>query len=444
MAYSHGNTEDVEFNGPKDLGAPFMANETNVDTKLFVAGDVRANENPLLISMHTLFVREHNRLCDQFKSENISLTDEELYQRARRHVSAHLQNIVFNEWLPSMGVNLPIYSGYQPELEPGIFSVFTSAAFRLGHTLISSNIIRIDADGESLPRGHITLRDAFFNPASILLADGIDSYLQGMATQEQQELDFRMIDDVRNFLFGPPGTGGGLDLAAININRGRERGLPDYNTVRTNFGMPSVTNFEQITEDVSEANLLASAYSSVDDIDPWVGFLAEYHMPDALFGQTIMLIMSRQFQLLRDGDRFYFENDPVLTQDEKGIIRNTSFRDLITRNTSITLMQDNVFEALAYNNIPTGPEIEEVQLAAEVYPNPTADVFTVKIFAEDVSDMALRVIDNSGRTILSDFQTLVEGNNFFSYDVRDRFQKGLFNVVVEQGSNLKVLKLVID
>lgn len=438
------NTDTNEFNGSKDDTAPFMANDTRSDTKLFVAGDIRANENPLLISMHTLFVKEHNRLCDEFKAESPGLTDEQLYQRARRHVSAYFQNIVFNEWLPSMGVNLPIYNGYQEQLEPGIFNVFSASAFRLGHTLINSNIIRIDTKGETLPRGHISLRDAFFNPASILIADGIDPYLQGMATQVQQAMDCRVIDDVRNFLFGPPGTGGGLDLAAININRGRERGIPDFNTVRENFGLPLVNTFYDITGDEDEAALLASAYDSVDNIDSWVGMLGENPMPDALFGQTIMIIMMRQFQLLRDGDRFYFENDPALSAAEKQLILNTNFRDIIMRNTDINIMQENVFSAMPYNQVPSGPEIEEVQLAAEVFPNPASDEFNLKVFAEDISNMNLRVIDNSGRTMFSDEKALQEGNNFFRYDDLSNLNTGLYNVVIEQGINFTVLKLVIE
>jgi hypothetical protein len=436
------NTLDTEFNGVVDEEAPFMADDTRSGTKLFVAGDVRANENPLLVSMHTLFVKEHNRLCDEFKAENPSLTDEQLYQKARRHVSAYFQNIVYNEWLPSMGVKLPEYSGYQSQLEPGIFNVFSASAFRLGHTLINSNIIRINIEGETLPRGNISLRDAFFNPAAILIADGIDPYFQGMATQVQQAMDCRVIDDVRNFLFGPPGTGGGLDLAAININRGRERGIPDFNTVRANFGLPLVNDFVDITGDEDEAALLSSAYDSVDNIDSWVGMLAENPMPDALFGQTIMIIMMRQFQLLRDGDRFYFENDPALSEEEKQLISNTSFRDIIMRNTEIDIMQENVFTAMPYDQIPTGPEIEEVQLAAEIYPNPTADVFNLKVYAEAVSNLNLRIIDNSGRTVFLDQKTLEEGNNFFSYDVLNSLSKGLYNIVIEQGINFKVLKLV--
>jgi len=436
------NTESFEFNSKKSDLAPFMADDTHSGTKLFVAGDIRANENPLLLGLHTVFVREHNRLCDELKDENPSFSDEQLYQLARRHVSAYFQNIVFNEWLPSMGVNLPEYSGYKEQLEPGIFNVFSSAAFRLGHTLINSNVIRMSSEGEEIPRGNIALKDAFFNPGAILLAGGIDPYFQGMATQIQQALDCRVIDDVRNFLFGPPGTGGGLDLAAININRGRERGLADYNTIRTNFGLPKVNNFVDITKNIDEANMLQAVYGTVDNIDPWVGFLAEYHMPNALFGETIMMIMKRQFQILRDADRFYFENDPIFSEKEKETLRNTNFRDIIMRNTNIEIMQQNVFEAMPFNEIPTGPEIPEIQLAAEIYPNPTSDLFTLKIFSENQTNMKVTFYDNSGRAVIEDIKDLHEGNNFITYNIGQSLAKGLYNVVLEQGLSYKIVKLV--
>lgn len=438
------NTMSNEFNSQKDVDAPEMADDTRSRTKLFVAGDVRANENPLLASFHTVFVREHNRLCDELKLENPNMSDEELYQTARRHISAYLQNITYNEWLPSMGVHLPEYSGYKDQMEAGIFNVFSSAAFRLGHTLINSNVIRMSTDGEEIPRGNITLKDAFFNPGAILLAGGIDPYFQGMATQVQQALDCRMIDDVRNFLFGATGTGGGLDLAAININRGRERGLPDYNTVRENFGLPRVNTFLDITKNQDEATMLQAVYGSVDNIDPWVGLLAEYHMPNALFGETIMMIMMRQFQILRDGDRFYFENDPVLSASDIDAVKNTSFRDIIMRNTDIKIMQDNVFEAMPYSDIPTGPEIPEVQLSAEIYPNPTTEFFTIKVFSETETSMKITFFDNSGRSVIQDVKEIYQGNNFISYDVAQSLNKGLYNIVMEQGIHFRILKLVVD
>ncbi len=154
------------------------------------------------------------------------------------------------------------------------------------------------------------------------------------------------------FFFGPPQAGlGGLDLAAININRGRERGLPDFNTIRQDFGLSAYTTFSEINENPDDMATMETLYGDINNIDPWVGMLAEDHMPNALFGETIMKIMEEQFFALREGDRFYYENDPVLSQIEKEDIRNTTFRDIIMRNTGITVMQMNVFEAMDHDSI---------------------------------------------------------------------------------------------
>jgi len=87
------------------------------------------------------------------------------------------------------------------------------------------------------------------------------------------------------------------------------------------------------------------------NIDPWVGMLAEAHMDNALFGETVMAIMHQQFTALRDGDRFYYENDPALSEEEKAMIKNTKFSDIIMRNTDIQLMQGNVFQATEHRSI---------------------------------------------------------------------------------------------
>ena len=437
------NTITSEFNGRRDVDAPHMADATGSGTKLFVAGDERANENPLLISMHTLFVREHNRLADSFASDNPSLTDEQTFQMARRHVTAYLQNIVYNEWLPSMGVILPEYHGYNESMSPGIFNVFSSAAFRLGHTLINSNIIRMSPVGDEIPRGNMTLEDGFFNPGAVLLAGGVDPYFQGMASQVQQAMDCKIVDDVRNISLGGP-EAGGLDLAAINIQRGRERGLPDYNTVRENLGLPLVKTFYDITNDQDEARELEAIYGSVDNIDPWVGMLAEYHMPDALFGETIMMIMKLQFQLVRDADRFYYENDPIFSSEEVEYISRTSFREIVMRNTQIKLMQPNIFEAMPYESIPNGPELDRIQLISEVYPNPTVDNVVLKVFSNYDADINITFFDNSGRAVIQDVKTIHEGTNFISYNVASTLSKGVYNILIEEGNFYGVSKLIVD
>lgn len=350
------NTIDGEFESEIDPYAPELANDVGLTTPLFEAGDVRCNENPLLTAFHTLFVREHNRLCDELIIEYPDWTDEQLYQHARKIVGGLLQHITFEEWLPVMGVHLAPYTGYQPDVDPSITNVFSAAAFRMGHTLLNSTIQRMDNDGHTLADGNMLLQEAFFNPNSIIESDGIDCFLKGMATQVQQDMDAKVIDDVRNFLFGPPGAGG-LDLAAININRGRERGLPGYNTIRADLGLSTYQFFAQINPNPHVFTLMHNIYVNPGNVDPWVGMLAERHMPGALFGETVMEIMKRQFTALRDGDRFYFENDDALSMLEKQTIRDTRFSDIIMRNTDIALMQNNVFVAMGHEQICAAADV---------------------------------------------------------------------------------------
>ncbi len=344
------NTLTGEFDSDIDPNAPHMDNPVRLTDKLYVAGDVRANENPLLLAFHTLFMREHNRLCDDLAAKYPDWNDERLYQHARKIVGALIQSVVYHEWLPAMGVKLQRYQGYKDDVNPQLTNVFTAAAFRLGHTLLNGNIIRMKNDGDLMEEGNLSLRDAFFNPLIVEESGGIEPFLKGMGTQVQQSLDSKVIDDVRNFLFGPPGAGG-LDLASININRGRERGLPDFNTVRQNYGLPKYFFFQQLNWDYNVMIKMVRLYKNINKVDPWVGMLVERPRPNELFGETIMAIMKHQFSALRDGDRFYYENDPALSPFEKGEIRYTTLHDIIMRNTSIELMQRNVFRAMDHDEI---------------------------------------------------------------------------------------------
>ena len=89
----------------------------------FVAGDHRATENPLLSSLQTLWVREHNRICDQLSAQQPGLSDERLYQKARVKVMGLLQHITYNEFLPAvLGDDaLTDYKGYDAEVNPRHF-----------------------------------------------------------------------------------------------------------------------------------------------------------------------------------------------------------------------------------------------------------------------------------------------------------------------------------
>ncbi|WP_231734116.1 peroxidase family protein [Calycomorphotria hydatis] len=318
-----------------------FANAGGDSASLFLAGDVRANENAALTSMHTIWVREHNRIAEEIKSENPQLSDEEIYQAARAKVTAELQAITYNEFLPALLGEHAIsrYRGYDSTVNPGIANVFSTAAYRLGHSLLSPTLQRVDADGNTIDDGNLELRNAFFNPNAII-GEGIDSLLRGAATQEAQELDNMIIDDVRNFLFGPPGSGG-FDLASLNIQRGRDHGLADYNQARIDYGLAPVTSFDQISSDPDVVAKLEQLYDSVDEIDVWVGGLAEDHVPGSSVGELFHTIIVDQFERLRDGDRFWYQN--IYNGHELKEIEQTTLADVIERNTDITALQDNVF-----------------------------------------------------------------------------------------------------
>jgi hypothetical protein len=434
------NTTTGELGAPVDPNAPEMAMPFPFNTKWFVAGDIRANENPLLTSIHTLFAREHNRLCDELATENPGWTDEQLYQQSRKIVGGLIQAIVYEEWLPTMGVHIVPYTGYQSTTEPGIMNVFSAAAYRYGHTVINSTIVRMDNNGNIIPEGNLLLRDAFFNPQVIAESQGIDPLLKGMATQVEQDFDCKMINDLRNFLFGAPGSGG-LDLASMNINRGRERGLPDYNTVRVDFGLPAVESFATLTNNPWLNQILESVYSDINNLDPWVGFLAEDHMSNALFGPTVMTIMEHQFALLRDGDRFYYENDEGLSQEKRDEIKNTRLVDVILRNSGTTNLQDNIFLAEFVTEVVN---IETTSLDMEVYPNPTSNNFSINVTANKSGVGVLQVTDMLGHIIEQSVTSLMEGNNTFEYHLNSDLPNGLYNVSLLLDGTIghqKVLKI---
>lgn len=310
------------------------------DRPLFFAGDVRANENAVLASVHTLFMREHNRLAAEIMNEHPDWSDEQIFQRARQLNVAQMQNITFNEYLPTLlGTSLSSYEGYDSDINPGVERVFSSAAFRLGHTQLSSEIERLAVDGSA--EESFTLAEVFFPDTALLQESGIDSLIRGSASSLSQAVDNEVIEDVRSLLFGGSPNAPARDLVALNIERGRLNGVADYNTVRESYGLQRVETFAEITSDVERQGVLASLYGSVDNIDAFVGFLAEDHLAGSSVGESLNAILREQFERLRDGDRFYFEN--ALTESDADIIRSVTFSDIIRRNTDTTFLQDTAF-----------------------------------------------------------------------------------------------------
>jgi hypothetical protein len=213
--------------------------------------------------------------------------------------------------------------------------------------MLDGEIGRLNNDGTEVPGGALQLAMSFFNPTVFDTSapnhtGDIDPFLKSESTGKAQEVDVMLDNAIRNFLFGPPGAGG-LDLAALNIQRGRDHGLADYNTMRASFGLAKVTSFSQITSNTALAAKLQATYGNVNNIDAWVGGLAENHVAGGSLGALFTKVIVDQFTRLRSGDRLYFEAS--MTPAEIAAIKGTSLSSIIKANTSLTTLQRNVFIA---------------------------------------------------------------------------------------------------
>ena len=314
-----------------------LPNDLGIGPDFFVSGDERANEHIGLTAMHTLFAREHNRLAEIIAAESDTpISGDEIYQMAKRIVGAQMQIITYNEFLPVLLGRDAVESsspGYDSSIDAGIINIFSTAAYRFGHSMLNSLILRLDAQGNEIEEGHVPLREVFFAPQK-LLESGIEPILRGFAAQVSQKVDTFFVDDIRNFLFGNPGDGG-FDLVALNIQRGRDHGLPNYNETRGKLGLTPKTNFSEVTKSLELQKKLADAHGNVDNMDVYIGGLAEDPVSGSMLGELFHKIVTLQFEALRDGDRFWYQH--TLSQDElrKMEEEGTRLADIIRRNTDI-------------------------------------------------------------------------------------------------------------
>jgi peroxidase len=316
-----------------------LPNQPTNDPSFFIAGDTRSNENLALCAMQTLLMREHNYWADIISAGDPTLDDEGIYLRARAIVGAEIQLITYRDFIPILlGADaLPPYISYNPFVDPRVSLAFSTAAFRIGHTLLPPVLMRLNARNRSI--GDIALEGSLFQP-QLITGIGIEPYLRGLANQIPQEADGYMIDSVRNFTAG--GTPAGFDLGALNIQRGRDHGLPGYNQVRIDFGLTPKGTFAEMTSNLELQARLAAAYTSPDDLDVWVGGLVEDHVNGGLVGETFATIFKDQFQRSRDGDRFWYES--YLDADSLALVQQQTLGIIIKRNTTIgDEMQDEVF-----------------------------------------------------------------------------------------------------
>lgn len=254
-------------------------NLTESTLNCFLAGDIRINEQVGLVAMHTLWLREHNRIAKELKTFNPHWDTDRLYHEARKIVGATMQHVTYKHWLPIIlgeGVHkLGEYRDYDPNLNPTISNVFATAVLRFGHTLINPVLHRLDADFKPIREGHLPLSKAFFSPWRVVEEGGVDPLIRGMFTvaAKIKKPDENLNSELTETLF-QAAHAVALDLAAMNIHRGRDHALPGYIDYREFCNMDPVHSFDDLKYEISDANVrrkLQKLYGHPGNIDVFVG-----------------------------------------------------------------------------------------------------------------------------------------------------------------------------
>src|SRR5207253_4211931 len=349
------------------------------------------------------------------------------------------QWITYNQFLPAMGVALAPYDGYKADVNASLSNEFAAVGYRahsqihgemepaapLGHwSAAQLDAFRKQGIVTELEGGTqklmIPLGVTFGNP-DLLPAVGVGPLLLGLGNEREYKNDEQIDDSLRSILFQIPKPGNPnpascgepvvnpacfadvQDLGAIDVQRGRDHGMPYYNDLRAAYGLPRKTTFAAITGEATDAlgsygiddphsldftslrdengnpiapgtdaaadgvtdatratplaARLKASYGNVNKVDAFVGMVSEQHIAHSEFGELQLAIWKKQFQALRDGDRFFYAADPYLDtiRDTYRIDYRRSLADIIEMNTG-TRVQGDVFHA--------PPESDEAQPVA--------------------------------------------------------------------------------
>ncbi|XP_071339083.1 eosinophil peroxidase-like [Trachinotus anak] len=333
-----------------------MTNDVNAEeVPCFLAGDERSNENIGLTSLHTLLMREHNRLARALAKLNPHWGGERLYQEARKIMGGYFQVLTFRDYLlhivgpDFIAKQLSTYPGYDEDVDPSISNVFATAAYRFAHLMVQPFMFRLDEKyQEHRKYPSPLLHKAFFAPWRIIFEGGLDPILRGLVGRQAKlnTQDHMMTDELRDRLFEFSAELA-LDLGALNMQRGRDHGLPGYNKWRQFCGLSQPQNLAELAKVLNNTELarnLLNLYGTPDNIDVWLGGVAEPFVRGGRVGPLFACLIATQFQRIRQGDRLWWENEGVFTEDQRESLGETSLARIICDNTGITEVPERPFQ----------------------------------------------------------------------------------------------------
>ncbi|XP_015257312.1 PREDICTED: eosinophil peroxidase-like [Cyprinodon variegatus] len=305
-------------------------NDSAEEVLCFLAGDDRSNENIALASLHTLMMREHNRLARALHQLNPQWGGERLYQEARKIMGGYMQVITYRDWLlhivgpEAISSHCSTYPGYNDSIDPSISNVFATAAFKFAHLMVQPFMFLFNVSSGGLDpivRGLIG-RQAKLNTQSHML------------TEELRDRLFKFSVELA------------LDLGSLNLQRGRDHGLPGYNKWREFCGLSQPRTLSELADVMNNIELaqgLLDLYGTPENIDPWLGGVAEPFVRGGRVGPLFACLIATQFQRIREGDRFWWENNGFFTDAQRLALRDSSLARIICDNTGITEVPEKPF-----------------------------------------------------------------------------------------------------
>jgi hypothetical protein len=324
---------------------------------------IRGNFWVGLALLHALFMREHNAICDRLKREHPTFSDEQLYNRARLVNAAVMAKIHTVEWSPAViahpTTELAMHANWHGlvgervrrrlgrlgdgEVVHGIpgsptdhhgvpFSLTEEfvAVYRM-HQLIPDEYVFRTVSGGGEPRT-LTFPELGGGGWRARLQElGIANSLYSLGQLNPGAI---ALHNHPRFLqeFRPAPTEPVLDLAAIDVLRVRERGVPRYNQFRKLVHRRPVRSFEDLTRDSGTAAELARIYGEVDRLDLMVGLYAEPRPRGFAFSDTAFRIFILMASRRLKSDRFF-------TRDFTADVYTQAGMDWINETTMVSVLR---------------------------------------------------------------------------------------------------------
>ncbi|NEO38152.1 MAG: peroxidase [Moorea sp. SIOASIH] len=315
-----------------------------------------------LSMLHILFVKEHNTICDHLKKQYPDWTDDDLFDHARLINAALLAKIHTVEWTPGILGHPALQVAMRANWWGMLGQEFKNRFGRIGDNEVVSGIVGSSTDHHTAPyylteefvsvyRMHPLIPDEFQfysvkDGKELLTKDFFEvSGKRSRAIIEQVDI----ADLFYSFGISHPGAvtlynypkklqqlvrdnGEVFDLAAVDILRDRERGVPRYNQFRELIGRGRVKSFEEITEKPEWAKELREVYNNdIDSVDLMIGMFAENPPKGFGFSDTAFRIFILMASRRLKSDRFF-------TKDYTAEIYTQFGLDWIDKNTFISIL----------------------------------------------------------------------------------------------------------